>query len=357
MRTDDQRFLELLQRWQSGDFNRQDEQTLRSLTDSDDFRREAMEGFMALPETDHSTHLAALRERLRVAAPPRSRVISMPQMMAVAAALLVLVAAIFFFPRVAEKQNDAVAQNSETAAPSPAAAPQMPEGDSEASDAIASQTLPQRELGKRSSATRAPEREAPIAYQAADAANDDKNIAAEESTMPPPVTESATMSMRPPITNDGDWPPGGRPGTFGKVKANEPAAPMVTKTKKPAAAPADTMGLAWNDTEKKSDLDKLRKEVRADQLGPAESEPAEGWTAFREYLRQNARLPADARDRNVSGNVLLQFTVNENGDPQNFVVLRSLGQSCDDEAKRLVQNWNWVRGQNPVVTVEVKFVR
>ncbi|MEO6039696.1 MAG: TonB family protein, partial [Saprospiraceae bacterium] len=126
---------------------------------------------------------------------------------------------------------------------------------------------------------------------------------------------------------------------------------------KPAPVTADTTPLAWNETEKKSDLDKLRREVRAEKAGPVQSEPAEGWVAFGEYLRQNARLPADARDHNVSGSVRLRFSVNANGDPQNFVVLHSLGYGCDEEAKRLVQNWNWVRGQQPEVTMEVRFVR
>ncbi len=97
---------------------------------------------------------------------------------------------------------------------------------------------------------------------------------------------------------------------------------------------------------------KAREESRAEQ-----SEPANGWEAFREYLRQNARLTPEARNRNVSGTVQLQFNVNVNGEPTGFVVLRSLGFGCDQEAIRLVQNWEWVYGKNPIVTVDVPFVR
>ncbi len=348
MRTDDQRFLDLLQRWQSGDFTRQDEQALRSLTESDDFRREAMEGFMALPETDHSAHLAALRQRLLPEVAIR-RVLPMPQIMAIAAALLVLVAAILFFPRAAEKQSETVAQTAAPAPTTPELAPQTSQSDSPASGEIA-QSLPRRQSTERPTAMPSQEEPAPIVYQTP--APENRDMALEELSAPAPAaTSAAPAAVRPPIADDAL--PGGPAGNVEKAKmANKPT---ILRSKKQERESADT--LAWNDTEKKSDLDRLRKEVRADQLGPAQSEPADGWSAFSEYLRQSARLPQEARDRNVSGTVRLQFTVNANGEPQNFVVLRSLGQSCDDEAKRLVQNWGWVRGQNPVVTVEIKFVR
>ena len=103
-------------------------------------------------------------------------------------------------------------------------------------------------------------------------------------------------------------------------------------------------------------MDAERKKVREESQAQ-QSEPVDGWEAFREYLRQNARLTPEARNRNVSGTVQLQFNVNANGEPTGFVVLRSLGFGCDQEAIRLVQNWEWVRGQNPIATVDVPFVR
>ena len=335
--SDDQRFLDLLQRWQSGDFTRQDEQLLRSLTESDDFRREAMEGFMALPEADHRVHLAALRERLRLPASPRSRVVPMPQLMAIAAALLVLVAAIWFFPRVTEKPLNST---SETAAPAQDATPQTAEPDARLSD-VQAQSVPGMQRAERPSPAKSAEQPGRIVYQAP--ATEDRDLAnsAKEESAPPAPVETATTAARPPATDA--EPPGKPSAALGKAK---------TATK-PVPTTPDTTDLAWNETEKKSDLTRLRQKAR----GPAQSEPAEGLAVFAEYLRQNARLPAEARDQNVSGTVRLQFTVNANGDPQNFVVLRSLGQSCDDEAKRLVQNWPWIRGQNPLVTVEIKFVR
>ncbi len=346
--SDDQRFLELLQRWQSGDFTRLDEQVLRSLTESDDFRREAMEGFLALPEAEHTERLTALRWRLG-AVRPRTRVLAMPQMMAIAAALLVLVAAIWFFPRAAEESSAPLAQTSEATPGAADQAPVLPETETptSASDAIA-ESAP-RMRTEEDAATSPATKVRPSAQQNA-TGNDDLVITqeTEQSSATPPVQEPApTLATPPPAARPATEPPRDRSAALGKAKsAAKPAAPM-----------ADTTDLAWNDTEKKSDLTKLQREVRAERMGPVQSEPAEGWAAFSEYLRQNARLTPEARDHNVSGTVRVQFSVSANDEPQNFIVLRSLGYGCDEEAKRLIQNREWVRGQNPLVTVEVKFVR
>ncbi len=74
-------------------------------------------------------------------------------------------------------------------------------------------------------------------------------------------------------------------------------------------------------------------------------------------LGEDARLTLEARDHNISGTVRLQFSVNANGEPQNFITLRSLGFGCDEEAVRLVKGWDWIHGKSPMVTLDVRFVR
>ncbi|MBL7807867.1 MAG: hypothetical protein JNN28_08645, partial [Saprospiraceae bacterium] len=86
----DKRLLELLERWQSGDFTRADEQELQSLTDSDEFRRETAEGYMSVPEANHAQHLASLRQRLQ-AGSGTARKLYLPQMLAAAAAIGVVI--------------------------------------------------------------------------------------------------------------------------------------------------------------------------------------------------------------------------------------------------------------------------
>jgi len=340
--SDDQRFLELLQRWQSGDFTRQDEQVLRSLTESDDFRREAMEGFLALPEAKHQERLEALRQRLHGTRSP-VRVLPMAQILAIAAAVLVLVVAIWFFPKTTKNESSPIAQTSAPIPPPAASAPPLPTAEKPAEDALADNKA--RQQPEKTAATYSADKQ-PAATSNADdqemaAIMKDEVAAASEAAAPQATTPPA------PATLSG--PPGG--GEISSAKKSKMAPAKASRSQ------SDTSNLAWNETEKKSDLERLRREARAEKEGPAQSEPADGWDVFNEYLRQNARLPLEARDHNISGSVRLQFSVNANGDAQNLVVLRSLGYGCDEEAKRLIQNWSWIRGQQSQVTVEVKFVR
>ncbi len=349
--SDDQRFLELLQRWHSGDFTRRDEQALHALTESDDFRREAMEGFLSLPEARHDERLAALRERLQPAR-PRARVLPMAQILALAAAVLVIIAAIWFFPRTALQDEAPMAQTSE-AAPAPVPEPVAPE--SKATEATTDDALAQNLSKKRPDAPGTSGRSAqkPTVYQPSGVV-DDQSLAAAESKEE--QADGAISPMETPAAIQ-TTPPSPAPATAtGPTNGEMAASKAKAAPAKSARRAADSTQLAWNETEKKSDLDKLRKEARAEEM-PVQSEPQDGWDVFNEYLRQNARLPLDARNHNVSGSVRLRFTINANGDPQNFIVLRSLGYGCDEEAKRLIQNWSWIRGRQPDITLEVKFVR
>ncbi len=345
--SDDQRFLELLQRWQSGDFTRQDELALHNLTESDDFRREAMEGFLSLPEARHEERLAALRKRLQPARSP-ARVLPIAQIMAIAAAGLVIVAAIWFFPQTALKDEAPMARSSEAvpAVPAPEPAPEESSTGQTADDALA-QTLSKERPNVPANTERSASK--PQLFRTSPAADDQTIVSAESKeediAAPSAETPAATMTAPPPAVSSG--PPAGEMA----------ASKAKTAPAKAARRAADSTQLAWNETEKKSNMDKLRQEARAEKDIPVQSEPMDGWEIFNEYLRQNARLPLDARDHNVSGAVRLRFTVNANGDPQNFIVLRSLGYGCDEEAKRLIQNWSWVRGKQAEVTVDVKFVR
>lgn len=69
LRDDDALFATLLERWASGAFTRADEASLQRLIGDDAFRREAWEGFTALPEEAHAEALERLKQRL----PPASR--------------------------------------------------------------------------------------------------------------------------------------------------------------------------------------------------------------------------------------------------------------------------------------------
>ncbi len=356
----DARFLDLLQRWQSGDFDRADEQELNALAASDDFRREALEGFMSLPEAEHEERLAALRLRLnrRIGG---GRLVTMPQTWAVAAGLVLLIAAIFFIQKWNEKQDNAVAQTKiESAENFPDAEPASP-----------AETLENESVAKTSSAGKsAPSTSAPAKPAADDqalsgpglSAMNDEIAAAEEEI--PSVADAVRADDKAVSAPPAPVAAQPQSETFGKIateskKDNATGAARAkpknenTRAKAKESRTADSV---WHETDLKPDMAAEKKAAR-DEAQPKESEPANGWDEFREFLRQNARLTPEARNRNVSGTVRLQFNVNENGVPQQFIVLRSVGYGCDQEAIRLVQGWEWVRGQNPVVTLDVPFVR
>jgi TonB family protein len=69
-----------------------------------------------------------------------------------------------------------------------------------------------------------------------------------------------------------------------------------------------------------------------------EPEPDAGWEKYDSYLANNLKIP-DAKDgqEKKGGEVELTFEVNNNGEPVNIKVTKSLCKQCDEEAVRLVK--------------------
>ena len=83
--------------------------------------------------------------------------------------------------------------------------------------------------------------------------------------------------------------------------------------------------------------------------------PVIGESAYNEYLKKNRNLPKGDACESRHGKVILLFQVNEKGRPIKITVLRSLCQSADNEAIRLLQNGpSWTPGENNV-RLEVPF--
>lgn len=346
--TDDARFLALLERWLQGDFTRADERELRALTETDDFRREAWEGFMALPEGRHEVHLEALRRRLR-RQPGGNRI--PPALWAAAAAILtVLLVALYFFPPITENQTPAASREGAPAAPDA----QMAQADSAVQDWAVTEA-PDRSASAQpivkpgGQITLADEVVAPAddLMAAAEEARPEEKKEAETVLAPAPTAIIRSQDSAPvfpagpasgPQNLPATFPPGG-PAQNMNTKM-EPAAPDAARAKA-RTRPADQP--AVSESEKK-------------QSAETGAVPAGGWDNFRRYLRDNARLTEAARNNNVSGYVQLQFWVGQDGRPANITVLRSLGYGCDEEAKRLIGNVIWTPAAGPT-TVEVPFVR
>lgn len=73
-------------------------------------------------------------------------------------------------------------------------------------------------------------------------------------------------------------------------------------------------------------------------LEKPDAEPRDGFAAYQFYLLNNIRMPADAVSRRIKGVVELSFLVGDNGRLSDFKVEKSLCQSCDKEAIRLIKD-------------------
>ena len=83
--------------------------------------------------------------------------------------------------------------------------------------------------------------------------------------------------------------------------------------------------------------------------------PAGGDKVYSDYLKKNRMQITDGACSNQHGKVILLFRVNENGRPVDISILRSLCQSADKEAIRLLQNGpNWTTG-NKNALLEIDF--
>lgn len=333
VRKDDERFLELLDRWMQGNFTRNDEQELYALTDADEFRREAWEGLMALPEADHARRLGLLREKL-LGHKPHGRVFIFPQWMAAAAALALLIVAVWWFapwrPQpdqpIASVTPDKATETPQPAAPAPA--------NEEKNTGLAQNTPASEAEYLPPAVNRAAGKQAPALP---DIVQDDLAMTTETRATSEEQISPAELSSKPVPAASA---PAGAP-------ASPPVATSADKAKKANRQEADTFN-----TDTRPDMSAVRKLDTANE----QPEPVKGWDEFSEYLRQNARLTAEARNNNVSGTVRLQFAVDNNGAPYNFQIMKSLGYGCDQEAIRLINEWEWTPGRRPL-TVDIRFVR
>jgi TonB family protein len=66
-------------------------------------------------------------------------------------------------------------------------------------------------------------------------------------------------------------------------------------------------------------------------------EPPGGRRAFNRYLAREVRYPKEARDKGISGRVVVDFVVDEEGKPGDFTIVRGIGAGCDEELIRLIR--------------------
>ncbi|WP_195471579.1 energy transducer TonB [Bacteroides xylanisolvens] len=84
-------------------------------------------------------------------------------------------------------------------------------------------------------------------------------------------------------------------------------------------------------------------------------QPVIGKRSYQKYLKENLVRPTDEKCKDIKGEVVLSFFVDEEGKPQNITVIHGLCEFADKEAIRLVKEGpKWTGGKLPA-RVTVRF--
>uniref|UniRef100_UPI00334059B1 energy transducer TonB n=1 Tax=Dysgonomonas capnocytophagoides TaxID=45254 RepID=UPI00334059B1 len=111
-------------------------------------------------------------------------------------------------------------------------------------------------------------------------------------------------------------------------------------------------------TQKKSMVTSSVSEVKSlskNKVAEIKPEPIGGMKEYKKYIEQNLVLPSDPSCQKIKGKVVLQFSVNTSGHPQNITVKKSLCPLLDQEAIRLLKDGPKWKAGNTTAEIEVKF--
>lgn len=89
--------------------------------------------------------------------------------------------------------------------------------------------------------------------------------------------------------------------------------------------------------------------VMAEKVQKIKSKPVIGENAYNNYLKENTIRPSSGECVDRKGKVVLEFTIDSSGRPQNIEIVKSLCSDLDNEAIRLVQlGSDWTQGTEKV---------
>ncbi len=81
-----------------------------------------------------------------------------------------------------------------------------------------------------------------------------------------------------------------------------------------------------------------------------------GQEGLAKYIQENIQYPIEAKEKSITGNVLVTFIVEKNGSVSNVKVLRDIGGGCGDEVVRIVKAMpRWKPGKQRGKPVRVQF--
>ena len=118
-----------------------------------------------------------------------------------------------------------------------------------------------------------------------------------------------------------------------------PDQPEGSGRKEEMAVSSDQSGSDNTQTPAKQErTGQLKAEEEATGYHFTEAEPQEGFPALYAYFDAALTYPLEALKDSLEGTVLVQFTIDRQGKPQDLKVIQSLGKYFDDEALKVVQS-------------------
>jgi TonB family protein len=285
-------WLQLLLSWLTGDTTRREEEALDTLSKSDEFLAEAMEGYRAFPEENHVAAVTRLKADIRSRHSKKQRGLLFYPLRVAAAVTAVAVVWLIIRQLSNDRQEMAVAS-----------APLSTHSQS-TTDSLA-----------------------PMAstYAAPLETPGDKSVTLDEAPLPAQRDRKApapkNLPPAPPAKEE-----------EGAVVAFEAETPLESKIEEApasgAVAPAEKM-----------DADDAVPEALApvSAASPPAAQPEIGWDAFKLFVEKNLHYPQAAAQNGIEGNVVVRFTIEADGSLSGFQIQQSTGYGCDEEAVRLLK--------------------
>ena len=76
-----------------------------------------------------------------------------------------------------------------------------------------------------------------------------------------------------------------------------------------------------------------------------------------DFVAKNVQYPQEARDKEISGRVLVSFIVEKDGSIADVKVVKGIGGGCDEEAVRVVKAMpKWKPGKDKGKPVRVSYM-
>ena len=81
-----------------------------------------------------------------------------------------------------------------------------------------------------------------------------------------------------------------------------------------------------------------------------------GATAMMQYISDNVNYPNEAKEKEISGKVIVQFIINEEGEITTPTIIKSVHPLLDKEAITVIKNMpNWSPGMQRGQKVKVRY--